>query len=255
MVNKSGRYPQVMSQHATLAQAQRSTWSTTDPLDFDKGVPFSELTLQTQPAPYEYANDGQRPSWRRSGRSRGRCGSAGEDLPWPARLTAKLAEFEAAGLALQEAHGHLRRAETDEAAALDSSGSDADDKIAVAIRNRGIYSSRVANREAARARLLGELSEAVKLGQSELAAAVSSELARRREILLERIRVAGQLEGQVWAEAIDSVLESSRPIGDVQRLEVPAQALLVDGAEIKVGLAKRLLAGFEAIAEKVKEFI
>ena len=111
------------------------------PTDFDKGVPFSELTLQTQPAPYEYANDGQRPSWRRSGRSRGRCGSAGEDLPWPARLTAKLAEFEAAGLALQEAHGHLRRAETDEAAALDSSGSDADDKIAVAIRNRGIDSS------------------------------------------------------------------------------------------------------------------
>ena len=68
--------------------------------------------------------------------------------------------------------------------------------------------------------------------------------------------MAGQLEGQVWAEALDSVLESSRPMIEVQRLEVPAQSLLVDGREIKVGLAKRILSGFgKLIAVKGTDLI
>ena len=152
----------------------------------------------------------------------------------------------------------MERSKADEQAALNNSelsDQSAADAVAFAQRSKGIYSARVASRQAAQTRLLGELSAAVSAGQAELAAAVSSELARRREILLERIRVAGQLEGQVWAEALDSVLESSRPMIEVQRLEVPAQALLVDGPEIKVGLARRILSGFEAIAVKVKELI
>ena len=52
VVNKSGPYPLVMSQHATLAQAQRSTLSTADAILFDKGVAYSALGLEgVQPAP------------------------------------------------------------------------------------------------------------------------------------------------------------------------------------------------------------
>jgi hypothetical protein len=58
--------------------------------------------------------------------------------------------------------GDQGRGDMDEAAALDSSGDDAEDRIAVAIRSKAIYTARVTSREATQARLLPELKTAKK---------------------------------------------------------------------------------------------
>ena len=79
--------------------------------------------------------------------------------PAKKRLAEMLTAYDKATLDLADARSHLARAESDEAAALDSSGDDADDRIAVAIRSKAIYTARVTNREASQAKQAAELSK------------------------------------------------------------------------------------------------
>lgn len=173
-----------------------------------------------------------------------------EISPAERNLAAKLSEYEKACLALTESEAHLERSKADEQAALNDSelsDQEAADRVAVAQRSRGIYAARVSSRQAAQTKLLAELTSAVQAAQSELSSAVYQELARRRATLIDRIMQAGQLGGDVTPAAFDELLASSKPMIEIERLQIPAQSLLVDGASIKESLARRLLDNYDKL--------
>ena len=173
-------------------------------------------------------------------------------------LAAKLAEFERSQVDLSDSHAHLSRSEVDEQSALNNlelSDEESADRVAVAERSRGIYGARVANREAAQAKLLKELKTAVKVAHNEFSTLVNDERTRRRDILFTRVTEAGRLVGSFTGE-LEVLLECSGLIQAIHALEIGSQSLLFcDSAEQITGIAKRILAGYEAIAAKAKEQI
>jgi hypothetical protein len=172
------------------------------------------------------------------------------------RLAKVLADYEKLAQDLEDARGHLSRSEVDEAAALDSQESDAEDRIAVAQRSRGIYGARVANREAGLKKLALELKAAAQVGQQEFHLLVMAELGRRSEILLGRIMEAGQLlKDRTYSADVERLLGSSKPMLDIHSLDIPSSMGMGDDGNLVAGMARRVLEGYEALAVKKKEQI
>jgi hypothetical protein len=172
-------------------------------------------------------------------------------LPAKSKLDRVLIDYSKAGTDLEESRGHLARAETDKQSALNNlelTDQESSDRVAVAIRNSGIYGARVSNREAARERLLKELKLALSGSHSEYSALVDDVLTQRRGILRVRMIETGHLVGR-FGDELEGLLESSQLILDVRSLEIPSQAITYsDSAEQITQMAKRILAGYEAVA-------
>jgi hypothetical protein len=164
--------------------------------------------------------------------------------PAKKRLAEVLTAYDKAGLDLADARGHLSRSELDEAAALDSMASDSEDRIAVAIRSKAIYSARVTSREAAQVKLLKEVKTALTAAHSGYSILARELLSKRRELFRSRLIEAGQLVGNFMAD-LDDLLQSCGPIQVVRRLEINSQALLyLDTAEQIAGMAARVLESY-----------
>jgi hypothetical protein len=117
-------------------------------------------------------------------------------LPAKAALAKVWADFQRAATDLQEAQGHLARVEADEQAALNDetlSVAESSDKVAFCQRSKGIYSARLANREAAKGKLLTDLKGAITAAHAEFSNLIRVEHSRRHDALARRIVVAGHL--------------------------------------------------------------
>jgi hypothetical protein len=178
-------------------------------------------------------------------------------FPGKAKLAGALVDYVKASLDMEEARGHLARAETDEQAALNNlelSDAGCSDLVAVAQRSRGIYSARLTNREAAQAKLLKELKASLQGAHSEYSALVGAELSRRLDILRVRVMTAGQFGAAASRDVGSLLLEHSAPIHEIRSLQFNHTAFLFsDTPEAITGIAKRILAGYETIAAKQKE--
>jgi hypothetical protein len=172
-------------------------------------------------------------------------------LPARSVLNKTLTDYEKAGLDLEEARGHLARSETDEQSALNNtelSDAECGDRVAVAQRSQGIYSARVKSREAAQAKLLVELKAAANSAQSEHSNLCSDLLSKRQELVRGRIIEAASLVGRFSGE-LEMLLDHSELIQEVRNLEVNSVAVLyADSAQAITGIARKILAGYEAVA-------
>jgi hypothetical protein len=181
-----------------------------------------------------------------------------ELLPAKAKLDRVLVDYTKAGLDLSESRAHLSRSEVDELSTLDNlelSDEESANRIAVCQRSISIYRARVTSREAAQARLLVELKSSLGAGHNEYSALVGDLLTKRRDILRDRMIEAGHLVGR-FGDELETLLESSQLILDVRSLEIPSGAIIYcDSAEQITGMAKRILASYEAIAAKQKDQI
>jgi hypothetical protein len=183
-----------------------------------------------------------------------RAGGPSEALPEKlsparARLTKVLLEYERALEDLSAFLGRVSRAQADIDQALGSksfSEQEVMDRVSAGQSSKSAYESRAANREVACKLLLQQLEEAMSVGLSELSGLVIDEASRRRGVLAERVRAAGQLGADLSATELDVLLESySRPVADIRKWGVDSQVLLLDGAEHKLRIAKEILAGYE----------
>lgn len=172
-------------------------------------------------------------------------------LPAKSKLDRVLIDYRKAGLDLSERQAHLSRSEVDEQSALNNlelTDQESADRVAVSQRSIGIYRARVNSREAAQAKLLKEMKLALSASHGEFSALVDNVLTQRRGILRVRMIEAGHLVGR-FEDELETLLESSELILDVRSLEIPSGAVTYcDSTEQITGMAKRILAGYEAIA-------
>jgi hypothetical protein len=179
-------------------------------------------------------------------------------LPAKAKLARVLTDYQKAGLDLAESQAHLSRSEVDEQSALNNlelTDQESADRVAVSQRSIGIYRARVNSRESAQAKLLKELRAALEAAHNEYSALVQDVLTKRREILCGRLIETGALVGNFQSD-LEMLVESSQLILDVRSLEISSGSVLcADNADTIPGLAKRILASYEAIAAKAKEAI
>jgi hypothetical protein len=178
--------------------------------------------------------------------------------PCRSKLAGALTDYEKAAVNLEEARGHLARAESDEQTALNNaelSDAECSDRVAVAQRSRGIYSARMASREAAVSKLLKLVKDALYPARNEYSGLCMNEREKREAIITARIVEAGQLVGG-FAGRLNMLLEYSSPIQDIHALDIPSQSVLFcDNAAQIIGIAKRILEGFAAVAAKKEETI
>jgi hypothetical protein len=177
-------------------------------------------------------------------------------FPGKSELAGAFADYQKASQAMEEARGHLARAETDEQSALSNlelSDQECSDRVAVSQRSISIYRARVSSREAAVSKSLKEVKEALYPACNEYSNLCQNEREKRSAIMKARIIEAGQLVGSF---SFNALLEHSSPIQAIRILEIPSQSVLFcDSAEQITGIARRILAGYEAIAAKQKEQI
>jgi hypothetical protein len=177
-------------------------------------------------------------------------------FPARTKLDKVLTDYEKASTDLDDSRGHLARAETDEQSALNNlelSDEESADRVAVAQRNRGIYGARVANREAAQAKLLKELKDSLNPAHHEHSALVVGVFSKWLDILRGRVMTAGRI-GDGFSRDVDVLLENSALIQEIRSLQINSGFLLFcDSPEQITGMARKILAGYEAIAAKQKE--
>jgi hypothetical protein len=105
------------------------------------------------------------------------------------------------------------------------------------------------------AKAVGELKAALALGHQEYSALCADLVSQRREILRGRVMAAGVLSDDVSVD-VDILLENSKAISDIRSLEIPSGSITYcDGAEQIIGMARKVLAGYELISAKQKEQI
>jgi hypothetical protein len=177
-------------------------------------------------------------------------------LPAKSKLDKVVVDYQKAAQDLDDSRGHLARAETDEQSALNNlelSDEESADRVAVAQRSIAIYRARTTNRETTQAKLLKELKTALDAAHNEYSALVQDVLTKRREILCGRLVETGHLVGNFQSD-LEMLLESSQFILDVRSLEIPSGSVLyTDNADTIPGMAKRILASYEAIAKAKEE--
>ncbi len=122
-------------------------------------------------------------------------------------------------------------------------------------RSKNIYFSRLANREAAKVKLLTDLKGAMREAHAEFSNLLRVEHSRRRDILSRRIVAAGHLMEDGFLERpMDGLLSRSKLIEEVRRAEIPHQALLVyEGPDQLEGLCQWLLGSYEVVANFGRE--
>jgi hypothetical protein len=170
---------------------------------------------------------------------------------FPARsaLTRTLADYEASVADIAQYEAKIARADVDEAEAInaDITETESADRITRTQNLRNVFRARLAAKETAKAKLLTQLSAALNAGHNEFSALVGDLVATRRETLRGRVLVAGQL-GEDSGTDVDVMLESAKPISELRGLEVPSASITYcDRAETIAGMAKRILAGYEAL--------
>jgi len=171
------------------------------------------------------------------------------------RLAATLAEYERALAELEGYKAKAERAAIAEDRAMDDPGlseGEAAAAIQTAILEKSVLKSRIANREAARARLLADLKASVMAGHREFSRLVNEVRVKRVEVLSKRVMEAGQLTELHRQAAMDELLESAGPIAELRRMEISHEAILytIESPEQVQTMASRILAGYEVIAVK-----
>jgi hypothetical protein len=170
--------------------------------------------------------------------------------PGRTNLTRVLLAYETSLSDIADFEGKITRYDVDEQAVIDAENlsiSDSSDQIARIQRDRDICKARLSAKGTAKTKASRELSDAVRAGQQELSGLVLREYGRRRDIIWARIVTAGQLEGHIHQGEIDEFCGHSKLLWDVRRWNVSAEVLLLDGVELKVNVAKQILANFEGI--------
>lgn len=161
---------------------------------------------------------------------------------YPARvkLSTKLAELERIVVGLEEYRSRSERPSIAENRALedsDLSEEDAAAAIGTAQIERGVYQSRIRNREKMLALIAGELTSAIKEAAGELRALISREVTRREEILTKRVSEAiGAIDRPGLKPTIQNLLDHSRTIEQV-RILVPSPLMVPDGDHASLAMA------------------
>jgi hypothetical protein len=179
--------------------------------------------------------------------------------PYRAGLSRVLSDYEATMSGIAEYEAHIARCDVDEQSTIDAgdvSIADSSNRIERIQRDRGIYRVRLSAKQTAKTQLLKDMNAALRAGVQELNSLVILESRKRSDILSARIKTAGQLEDHgSLAGVLKEALFFSKPLLDVLKWQVGADALLLDGEEYKVGLGKRVLANYEGfLAEERREF-
>jgi hypothetical protein len=155
---------------------------------------------------------------------------------------------------ISDAQNHIKRVQADEDKALnDAVSPDAEHRISEAQRMRNIYTARIASKTAAKVKALKELRNAIAIAHQQHTELVMAEYLKRRAILSVRIEEAIESDGPLSPGLVDEVLGYSKPMLDVQRLDIPnAMASMgQDDAEAILGMAARITDGLTKI-EKLK---
>jgi flagellar capping protein FliD len=170
--------------------------------------------------------------------------------PAAQQLAKKLSEYDQAVAAVNESTGHLSRAEVDEQSAADSQASDSEDRLAVAQKSVGVYRARTASREKTRLRLGNELKAAANAGHSEYDNLLREVRSRRCEVMIARMKKAGQIDDRVAASDWEPILASSAPVSEISNLEISSVSLLIGNVEQIAGMSRLILRNFEALIKE-----
>jgi hypothetical protein len=170
-------------------------------------------------------------------------------MPARGTLIRKLSEYTASTATLKEFKSRLARVEIDESNALESGD---DDLLGRAQSQRGIYVAKIANREAALVKQLGELKTAVSSASQELSELVRSVFLKQHDSIAAAVMEVLEPAESFNPLELDDLLEHDARLVRIRKIELPS---FIDNgsADGMVGFAKVVLDGFDAVITEGKK--